>query len=217
MLSGPRVAQLRPQLRESSSRVDASEPFVVQPIGIIRSPLRTRADAPDQGAEGAPGALLDIDPAFLDALHGIRPGDELILLTWLHLAGRSVLRTHPRGDTTIPLTGVGLARRIGRPRSASTASPSSHSRARRASALTRWRRSTAHRSSTSRSPCPTCPTRERSDRARRERRVQSAPVIATRTTEPPRSHDRRHRRGRARGSAARAVSRGRTSARLAIR
>jgi len=86
--------------------VDDLERYVVQPIGVVRSTLSTRADAPNQASEGAPGALLDIYPAFSEALHRIEPGDELILLTWLHLADRAILQTHPTGDTNIPLTGV---------------------------------------------------------------------------------------------------------------
>jgi tRNA-Thr(GGU) m(6)t(6)A37 methyltransferase TsaA len=74
-----------------------------------------RADAPNQAFEGAPGGLLDICPAFSEALHRIRPGDELILLTWLHLADRAILQTHPTGDTSIPLTGVFRTRSPDRP------------------------------------------------------------------------------------------------------
>jgi len=58
---------------------------------------------------------LEIDPAYVDALHRVRPGQDLILLTWLHLADRSVLQTHPRGDPTTPLTGVFATRSSGRP------------------------------------------------------------------------------------------------------
>src|SRR5512141_801336 len=74
-----------------------------------------RADAPNQAFEGAPEAQLEIDPAFADALHRIQPGDELILLTWLHLADRNVLQTHPTGNTNIPLTGVFRTRSPDRP------------------------------------------------------------------------------------------------------
>jgi len=95
--------------------VDAPEPYVVQPIGVIRSTLRTPSDAPNQAFEGAPGALLDIDPAFADALHRIEVGDQLIVLTWLHLADREVLQTHPTGDPNIPLTGVFRTRSPDRP------------------------------------------------------------------------------------------------------
>jgi tRNA-Thr(GGU) m(6)t(6)A37 methyltransferase TsaA len=89
--------------------------YVMHPIGVVRSTLRALADAPNQAFEGAPGALLEIDLAFADALHRVEPGDELILLTWLHLADRGVMQTHPKGDTNIPLTGVFRTRSPDRP------------------------------------------------------------------------------------------------------
>jgi tRNA-Thr(GGU) m(6)t(6)A37 methyltransferase TsaA len=92
-----------------------AQPYEVQPIGVVRSGLRARADAPNQAFEGAPEAILEIDPAFADALHRVQPGDELIVLTWLHLADRAVLQTHPTGDTSIPLTGVFRTRSSDRP------------------------------------------------------------------------------------------------------
>ena len=95
--------------------MDEHDPYVVHPIGVVRSTLRAPADAPNQAFEGAPDALLEIDPAFADALHRVQPGDELILLTWLHLADRAVLQTHPTGDTNIPLTGVFRTRSPDRP------------------------------------------------------------------------------------------------------
>jgi tRNA-Thr(GGU) m(6)t(6)A37 methyltransferase TsaA len=91
------------------------EQFVLRPIGVVRSTLSARADAPNQAFEGAPDALLEIDAAFAAALHRVQPGDELILLTWLHLADREVLQTHPTGDTNIPLTGVFRTRSPDRP------------------------------------------------------------------------------------------------------
>jgi tRNA-Thr(GGU) m(6)t(6)A37 methyltransferase TsaA len=88
---------------------------MVRPIGVVRSSLRSSADAPNQAFEGAPEAVLEVDAAYTDALHRVRPGDELIVLTWLHLADRDVLQTHPMGDTTIPLTGVFRTRSPDRP------------------------------------------------------------------------------------------------------
>lgn len=87
----------------------------VRPIGIVRSKLRAIRDAPNQAFEGAPEALLEIDPAFAPALHRVTPGQDLILLTWLHLADRGVLQTHPRGDPNVPLTGVFATRSPDRP------------------------------------------------------------------------------------------------------
>jgi tRNA (Thr-GGU) A37 N-methylase len=79
--------------------------YVMHPIGVVRSTLRALADAPNQAFEGAPGALLEIDLAFADALHRVEPGDELILLTWLHLADRGVMQTHPKGGYEHPADG----------------------------------------------------------------------------------------------------------------
>ncbi len=93
----------------------STDAFELRPIGVVRSSLRSRSDAPKQAFEGAPEALLEIDPAFAPALNTIEPGQELILLTWLHRADRSVLETHPRDDPSIPLTGVFATRSPDRP------------------------------------------------------------------------------------------------------
>jgi tRNA-Thr(GGU) m(6)t(6)A37 methyltransferase TsaA len=87
----------------------------VQPIGVVRSALRAKEEAPNQAFQGAPPAVLEIEPAFADALHRVEPGDELVVLTWLHLADRSVLQTHPQDDEAIPLTGVFRTRSSERP------------------------------------------------------------------------------------------------------
>jgi tRNA-Thr(GGU) m(6)t(6)A37 methyltransferase TsaA len=89
--------------------------FSARPIGVVRSSLRDPHAAPNQAFEGAPEAVLEIDPQFAEALHLVGPGQELILLTWLHLADREVLQTHPRGDPNTPLTGVFATRSPDRP------------------------------------------------------------------------------------------------------
>ena len=80
--------------------------YAIHPVGVIRSPLKRREDAPMQGHEGAPDVWAEIDPAFTDALDGIGVGDEVIVITWLHESHRDVLKVHPRKDTGKPLTGV---------------------------------------------------------------------------------------------------------------
>ena len=45
----------------------------------------------------------------------LKPGDELILFTWLHKADREVLETRPRNDDRLPLTGVFSTRSPDRP------------------------------------------------------------------------------------------------------
>ena len=89
--------------------------YTVEPIGFVRSELTQLEDAPMQGDEGAPEAWLEITPKAAKGLMGIKPGDELILLTWLHLADRDVLQVHPRGDLNRPLTGVFATRSPDRP------------------------------------------------------------------------------------------------------
>jgi tRNA-Thr(GGU) m(6)t(6)A37 methyltransferase TsaA len=78
----------------------------ITPIGRVESSLTDLATAPKQGDEGAPDAWLVFDAAVLGALDGLRPGDEVIVLTWLDRARRDVLRVHPRGDASRPEQGV---------------------------------------------------------------------------------------------------------------
>jgi tRNA-Thr(GGU) m(6)t(6)A37 methyltransferase TsaA len=87
----------------------------LRPIGRISSELKSLADAPMQGSEGAPDAWLDVDPPFAAALQGIQAGDEIIVITWFHRADRAVLQTHPRSDPRNPLTGVFATRSPDRP------------------------------------------------------------------------------------------------------
>ena len=89
--------------------------FEIRPIGHVRSSLVDRADAPRQGDEGAPPADLAVDPDLEAALAGIAVGADLIVLTWLHLADRDALTTHPRDDLTRPEQGVFSTRSADRP------------------------------------------------------------------------------------------------------
>jgi len=85
------------------------------PIGVIRSTLTSLEDAPRQGDEGAPDAWLEVGPAFARALDGLRAGDEVLLITWLDRADRTVLDTHPRNDPSLPRLGVFATRSPDRP------------------------------------------------------------------------------------------------------
>jgi tRNA (Thr-GGU) A37 N-methylase len=42
----------------------------LRPIGSVRSTIRDRADAPKQGRDGAPDALIEIDASLGAALDG---------------------------------------------------------------------------------------------------------------------------------------------------
>lgn len=87
----------------------------IRPIGTIESPLTDAASAPKQGDEGAPDAWLVFEPAVLEGLEGIRPGDRVVVLTWLDRARRDVLRVHPRDDIANPIQGVFNTRSADRP------------------------------------------------------------------------------------------------------
>jgi len=89
--------------------------YWLQPIGIVRSALQRREDAPLQGREGGPEAWVEIYPEFLAALEGIEANAEVLVLTWLHLARRDVIKVRPRRVATNPLLGVFATRSPDRP------------------------------------------------------------------------------------------------------
>ena len=91
------------------------DPIELVPVAVVESPLTDRADAPKQGDEGAPDAWLVFEPGVLDGLDGLEPGDEVIVLTWLHRGRRDVLRVHPRDDRSVPERGVFTTRSQDRP------------------------------------------------------------------------------------------------------
>ena len=94
-----------------------SDPTIVSltPVGFIQSSLKHRKDAPRQGSEGAPDAVLEMVPNVEEGTNGIMVGQEIIVVTWLHQARRDVLKVHPRNDENLPLTGVFATRSPDRP------------------------------------------------------------------------------------------------------
>jgi tRNA-Thr(GGU) m(6)t(6)A37 methyltransferase TsaA len=89
--------------------------YDLRPIGWVASTLTDRRDAPRQPDEDAPPATLIFESHVADALRGIRPGDEILVLTWLHQGRRDVLRVTPRGDPRRTDTGVFATRSPDRP------------------------------------------------------------------------------------------------------
>jgi tRNA-Thr(GGU) m(6)t(6)A37 methyltransferase TsaA len=85
------------------------------PVGWVRSPIGDLADAVRQGDEGAPEVVVELDARFAGAAADLRAGADLVLLTWFHLADRTTLAVHPRGDATRPSTGVFATRSPDRP------------------------------------------------------------------------------------------------------
>jgi tRNA-Thr(GGU) m(6)t(6)A37 methyltransferase TsaA len=84
-------------------------------IGEIRSILKHLEDCPLQENEGAPLAKIIIEPSYRPALEGVKKGDNMIVLTWLHLAGRQALHTKPRNNPDAELTGIFATRSPDRP------------------------------------------------------------------------------------------------------
>jgi tRNA-Thr(GGU) m(6)t(6)A37 methyltransferase TsaA len=89
--------------------------WTVYPVGRVSSTLSDLDAAPRQGGEGAPQAWITLTDDALPAAADVQVGDRLVVLTWLHLADRGVLTVHPRGDESIPLTGVFSTRSPHRP------------------------------------------------------------------------------------------------------
>lgn len=89
--------------------------FSLKQIGVIRSEIKERKDAPLSCLNGGPDAEVEIFPEYIDGLHQIKPGDNIIIVTWLHQADRSTLKVHPKGDESRPLRGVFLVRSPDRP------------------------------------------------------------------------------------------------------
>jgi tRNA-Thr(GGU) m(6)t(6)A37 methyltransferase TsaA len=110
MLPGVPPSANRPPA--SKRRISAAR---LRPVGMIRSDLRSRSDAPRQGHEGAPDAWIEVFPRFEEAVRGLAAGDEVLVVTWLHRARRDVLRVHPRSERRNPVAGVFATRSPDRP------------------------------------------------------------------------------------------------------
>jgi tRNA-Thr(GGU) m(6)t(6)A37 methyltransferase TsaA len=89
--------------------------YLLEPIGWIRSELKNTKDAPRFYTEGAPNARLELNASLWDAMDGIKVGDDIVIITWLHLANRETLKVHPRGDLGRPKRGVFSTRSPHRP------------------------------------------------------------------------------------------------------
>ncbi len=84
-------------------------------IGKIHSELKRIEDCPLQENEQAPEAAIIIFPEFVEGMKDIIAGQEILLLTWLHIADRSVITCRPRNNPDAPLTGVFSTRSPDRP------------------------------------------------------------------------------------------------------
>ena len=89
--------------------------YELRPVGHIESGLTDPAIAPKQGVEGGPDAWLVFEEEFEPAMRELEVGERIHVITWLHLADRSVLRVHPRDDESQPMRGVFDTRSQDRP------------------------------------------------------------------------------------------------------
>lgn len=104
----------------------------MRPIGVVRSALKERSDAPKQGALTGQEAEIVLDPAFLPAMDGLerqvapaggtvpaggarRTDGKIVVICWMHLADRERLKVHPQGQEELPERGVFSTRSPHRP------------------------------------------------------------------------------------------------------
>jgi len=84
-------------------------------IGTIRSSLKTLDDCPLQEAEDAPEAEIEIFDDYSEGIKNLKAGAEIILLTWLHAADRSVIKCVTRRNYDSEPVGVFSTRSPDRP------------------------------------------------------------------------------------------------------
>lgn len=109
-----------------------AQEYVVRPIGVVRSAVRSLEDAPKQGALAGTEAEIVVSPAYAEALAGLSgraetadasaaPGEgrrgrgKIIVLCWMDRAERGRLKVHPRGQEDKPERGVFSTRSPHRP------------------------------------------------------------------------------------------------------
>ena len=95
--------------------IEDGEAYVLRPIGRVESSLVEPERAPKQGDEEAPDAWLVLDDEISEGARDLEEGQHIVVLTWLHQAGRDVLVVHPRSDPNRPLQGVFSIRSPARP------------------------------------------------------------------------------------------------------
>jgi tRNA-Thr(GGU) m(6)t(6)A37 methyltransferase TsaA len=102
--------------RRSADRAGPAGPrYEVRPVAWVESPLKRLADAPNQGREGAPPAWLAVEPDLAEAIRDLRPGQQVLVLTWLDRARRDELACVPGDDPASPPLGVFSTRSPDRP------------------------------------------------------------------------------------------------------
>jgi len=87
--------------------------IALRPIGHVE---RDEGDDALRGKElRAQTARIVLDPTVTDALLGLEPGSDVLVLCYFDRSDREVLQVHPRGDMENPLRGVFATRSPARP------------------------------------------------------------------------------------------------------
>lgn len=84
-------------------------------VGRVISTLKTLDDCPLQESEEAPPASIQVLPEFIETVKDLVAGHDIVILTWLHQADRSVLSCITRRNIGTPVKGVFSTRSPDRP------------------------------------------------------------------------------------------------------
>ena len=84
-------------------------------IGILHCDIKKSEDAPKNFDESDKTGTLEIYPEYQGGLDGIKTGQTIVVLFWLHQANREILNVFPRGDQSRGLRGVFSTRSPVRP------------------------------------------------------------------------------------------------------
>ncbi len=92
-----------------------ASPITLTPVGVMHCRLLSLDDTPKNFTESDQTGTLEIFPQYEEGLEGIKAGQTLVALFWLHRARRDVLKVYPRGDRSRGLYGVFCTRSPMRP------------------------------------------------------------------------------------------------------
>jgi len=84
-------------------------------IGTVRSHLVTRDQCPKSADPALPPVRIELDPAYEPAATDLSPGDQILVLTWMHQGDQDTLRCHPKGNRDLPMRGIFSTRSPDRP------------------------------------------------------------------------------------------------------
>lgn len=70
--------------------------YKITSIGIIKSPFKTQKEAPRQGINSEEISKIVLHDEFTESLEGIRCNEHIIVLYWMHLADRKILRSESK-------------------------------------------------------------------------------------------------------------------------